>query len=129
MKIAIKFFEKSFVDEVSKNAYMKACKWVAKYIISKVEIGETFWNITKVEKANSPTFKLELYAMLDDTDFENGFCNRCQEFHKSFFINQQFNCNKCNMKAYQNQIKQKLDTKKGYRMERLKYLLENLEDE
>lgn len=123
MKIAIKFFEKEFKSEESKNAYLKACKWVAKNIISKVEIGETFWNINKVENASLPTFKLELYCMLDESEFRQGFCDKCQQFHKAFYINQFYNCNRCNMKTYTEYAESKLIIKKTYRKERLDYIL------
>lgn len=120
----IKFFEKQFSDENSKDAYLKACKWVVKYIISKVEIGETFWNITKVNDADLPTFNLALYAALNPDEVNSSFCDRCKEFHKSFYINQQYNCNTCNYTAFKKQMEQKLNIKKNYRKKRLRYILD-----
>jgi uncharacterized paraquat-inducible protein A len=125
MKIAIKFFEKEFTDEDSKQAYLNACKWVAQNIISKVEISDTMWKIEKKPKASYPTFQLELYCMLNDTEGEKGFCTRCKELHCSFFVNEEYNCNRCNMKAYLRQAEDKLRIKKQYRKE----LLNNILDE
>lgn len=124
MKIAIKFFEKVFKGEDSKDVYLKACKWIAKNVISTVEIGETFWRIEKERDTDLPTFKLELYAMLDANETGEKFCIKCKEFHRSFFINQDFNCSRCNMKTYKNELEDKLSIKKQWRKERLKYILE-----
>ena len=123
MQNAIKFFSKTFTGETTKEAYLKASNWVGKFIFSKVEIGETFWKIEKIN-TNFPTVKLELYAMLDPSETEKSFCNRCQEFHKSFYINQDYNCNACRMQAYNKNVKDKLNIKRGFRQERLRYLLE-----
>lgn len=124
----IKFFEKEFVAEESKKAYLRACRWLAKNVLSKVEVGETLYNIKKVNGANYPTFKLELYAAIDSSEFDTTFCGRCQEFHKSFFINQNYNCDKCNMKAHVKQIEQKLEIKRSFRLERLNYILNKAEE-
>lgn len=122
LKVTVKFFEKLFTGETSKDAYLNACKWVAKHVVSKVEIGETFWKTEKIE-ADLPTFKLELHAMLDAEESTKGFCDKCQEFHRSFYINQQFNCDKCNYTAFKKQVGQKLIIKKDWRLERLNAIL------
>lgn len=123
MKMATPFYKHNFSDEISKQAYLKACKWLAENVVSKVEIGETFWKITKVEDASLPTFKLELYALIDTEDNIKAFCERCKEFHRVFYVNQQFNCNSCNLMAFKNQMDEKLKIKKSYRQERLKHAL------
>ena len=124
MDISVKFFEKNFSSEHSKDAYLKACKWLAKYIISKVEIGETFWKIDRLPDTDLPTFKLELHAMLKETDFRKAFCDTCKSFHSSFYLNQQYNCDRCNMTSYYKQAEKKLEIKRQYRVERLKYIME-----
>ena len=125
MNVSTKFFEKRFSDFDSKDAYLKLCKWLAQNVISKeVEIGkEVTFGVFKVEGADFPTFKLELYCSLNETDLRNGFCERCKEFHKSFYINQEYNCNACKVMAYMDQVKLKLSSKRSYRKERLEYLL------
>jgi hypothetical protein len=124
MDSVIKFFEKTFTSNISKDAYLKACKWAAKYIIDKAEIGEVLYSVDKVHEADLPTFKIVLYARFNDHDYKESVCKRCQEFHSLFYINQQFNCNRCNLTAYRTQLQQKLEMKKQYRKERLRYLIE-----
>lgn len=118
MNLSKKIFEKDFVGSNTKNAYLKACKWVAQKIIGKVEVGETLWSIEKVE-ASLPTFKLELHIMLDAKKTEKSFCERCKEMHKSFFINENYNCNRCNMKAFNKELDLKLKIKEGHRKNQL----------
>lgn len=125
MKIAEKFFSKEFTAVKSKDAYLKACKWVANNVVNKItDIGETFWKIEKiVEEDTKTTFRLELYCLLDTKEEVDKFCANCKSMHKAFFINENYNCNRCNMKAYVDRMRIKLDVKKEYRIERLNYLL------
>lgn len=112
--------KKEFSDEDSKEAYLKACKWVATNIISKVEAGsDTFWNITKKKDTRLPTFVLDVHTMIDSVDHEKSFCGSCKEFHNSFFINEEYNCNSCKFMAFTKQIEQRLVIKKQYRKEKM----------
>ena len=108
-----KFYEREFKSESSKDAYLKACKFVASNIVnkeSKVEVENVTWDITKVDdnKNNLPTFCLTLYYKFDDSEFMKKTCEACKEFHKSFFINENFNCSRCNKVGYEKNIEQKL---------------------
>lgn len=107
-----KFFEKRFRAENSKEAYLKACKFVASNIISeksRVEDTKVVWDVIKVsDESDLPTFQLSLYFKFDDTEFMQQTCRACKEFHKSFFINENFNCERCNKVGYEKNIQQKL---------------------
>ena len=111
-----KFYEREFKAEDSKNAYLKACKFVASNIISKgskVEVSKVTWDVVRVE-GDLPTFCLTLYYKFDDTDFMKQSCDACKEFHKSFFINENYNCNRCNKVGYEKNIEQRLLTGAEY---------------
>jgi len=124
MKYAAPFFTKRFSAETKKEAYMSLAKWVATNVVSNQdEIGETFWNAAEDKDANLPTYKLTLFCMLDETERKNKFCNICKTYHKSFFINQDYNCSKCNMISYVARLEEGLSIKKSYRKERLKFLM------
>jgi hypothetical protein len=123
VKLVSKYFEKDFVGSTGKDAYLKASKWVARFIISKVEIGETFWSIVKVE-SDSPTFRLQLFSAIEEKEHRTSFCDKCKEFHKAFYINQQYNCDACNLTAYQQNMEKRLQVKSVYREERLRYIME-----
>lgn len=105
-----KFYERDFKDEDPKKAYLKASKFVASNIISKgskVEVSKVTWDVVRVE-GDLPTFRLTLYYKFDDTDFMKQTCEACKQFHKSFFINENFNCSRCNKVGYEKNIEQKL---------------------
>lgn len=114
-----KFFERNFYAHDSKTAYMKACKFVATNVISeksKVEVERVTWDIVNVtsEENGLPTFRLSLYYKFDDTEFMEETCKACKQFHKSFFINEAFNCNRCNKVGYEKNVNQKLMTGSEY---------------
>lgn len=105
-----KFYEREFKNTDPKKAYLKASKFVASNIISKaseVEVSKVTWNIDRVE-GDLPTFRLTLYYKFDDTEFMKQTCEACKQFHKSFFINENFNCSRCNKVGYEKNIEQKL---------------------
>ena len=122
MKLTVKFFQAIFTGEDTKTAYLECCRWLAENIIGKVkvEMGEILHSVTRVKDADLPTFKLELYSTLEESDFRKDFCASCKEYHKTFFLNQQYNCDACNMTAYRLQIEGKLRILKGYRAGQVK---------
>lgn len=108
-----KIFEKTFKGKTSKDAYLHACKFVASKVISKaskVEAGKIVWDIAKEEddEASLPTFRLTLYHKFDDAEFSKLTCKSCKQFHKSFFINEQYDCNRCKKAGYLKQVEEKL---------------------
>lgn len=115
-----KFYERKFVAKDSKNAYLKACKFVASNVISKaskVEATKVTWDVIPVESSGDndlPTFMLTLYVKFDDSEFMKMTCERCKEFHKSFFVNENFNCDRCNKVSYEKHLEQKLDIMTGW---------------
>lgn len=105
-----KFYERDFVSKDPKQAYLKASKFVASNVISKgskVEVSKVTWDIVRI-KGDLPTFHLTLYYKFDDSEFMKQTCNSCKEFHKSFFINENYDCNRCKKVGYEKQIEQKL---------------------
>lgn len=119
MKISMLLLKKEFVDEISKEAYLKACGWAATHIVSKVEAGDIFWNITKKKDASLPTFVLEVHTMIDAEQHQESFCGACKEFHQSFFINQETNCNSCRYLAFTKQIDHRLAIKKEFNKDKM----------
>ena len=120
MQTIEKYFEMIFKAETAKQAYLKACKWLATNIISKDELSETTWKTKKIEEtATHASFKLELYCMLDDQEIAERFCTTCHDMHKSFFINEEYNCSRCNMITFRKRLKESLDVKKTYRKQKI----------
>lgn len=125
MKITASFFTKKFANTSKKDAYMDAAKWIASNVIKhQDELGETLFNITEVKDADFPTYKVTLYCMMDEEERKEKFCNICKQYHKSFFINEEFNCSRCNMLTYRQRCEESLGQKKSYRRERIKFRID-----
>ena len=126
MLLAKQIHKQSFKGESSKEAYLRACKWVATNIVSKeVELSDVFWRIEKAPEVPSelPTVDLILFTTINESEDNKRFCDICKEFHKSFFINENFNCDRCNKESYRSRIRKRLESKSTFKKERLHYIL------
>jgi len=122
----VKYFSKKFMsEESSQKAFIKLCKWIDEHILSDKVLKETHFHIDKYWEDGLYVCKLSLFAPLPDEESRESFCNSCKEFHKRFYINHQFNCDRCNMKARTEDIQQRLIVKKEYRKEILKRRLKS----
>lgn len=123
MEISVKFYSQTFVSETQKDAYLKACRWIAKNVISDDKLSAmSTWRVIKIDDAEQPTVVLDLYCTYNESVLISSFCKSCKEFHSSFYINQQQNCNCCNMQAYRTQISDVAKNKKTYAKELLNKL-------
>lgn len=121
MQMTKKYFEKDFKASKSKESYLKVCKWLAINIINDKILKDSTWKISKVKETDDFTiFRLELFCLLDDTEITTRFCEVCKEIHCSFFINEEYNCNRCNMMTFRKRLKESLDVKTTYRKEIVK---------
>ena len=112
-------YSRQFKAEGSKEAYLKACKFVASTVLSeksKVEASKVVWDVKRVKKEEEglPTFLLTLYFKFDDTVFKSQTCQACKEFHRSFYVNTDFNCSRCNKIGYEKNVQSKLTTGSKY---------------
>lgn len=118
MILSEKLFEKTFISKNTKDAFMKACKWIALNILNKVEMGDITYRVIRIE-SDLPTFKLELFVNLEEKEFRDERCTRCKEFHRLFYINQDYNCSACRMMGYIDEAKGRLKAKKDYKNSKL----------
>lgn len=90
---------KSFVmqAETEKDAYLKGCKQLAKYMASKKYDNLSF-TIKRTDESNK--FIFTVYTNLDLGEEQRKYCKMCKEFHCSFFVNEEYNCNRCNLKNF-----------------------------
>lgn len=111
MQISKVFHTQEFVGETNKEAYLKACSWYAQYVMSKkskVEVKKVLFKAEMLDGRDSPTCKLELYTIFDDNDFNKGRCAACEQFHSLFYVNEQYNCQKCSQRGYRDDLDKKL---------------------
>ena len=106
------FGKKVFEGPTRKEAYLSAAKWVASNVLSKDELQNT---LVKFEKDKQfPTITVRLYVTIDDTEIKDEHCKICKETHSSFFINENYNCSRCNSNSYQRRIDAVVRVKKEY---------------
>jgi len=117
MIVSSKLLTKQFISGVSsKEAYLELTKWIATEIMAKMDSKNLTYSIRKI-KGDVFKFELQVFTTFDDTDEVKLICNRCQEFHHLFYINAQFNCNKCNMMGYRSNMDHILTVNKRLRKE------------
>jgi len=115
MLITVSFYTKNFVAQSQKEAYFKACKWVAKNIVnSKNELVDTTW---KIEKSDICEVTLTIFSTLEESEHKAKFCQICKDYHRSFFINEDYNCSRCNLNTYRKRLVESTNIKKTYRKE------------
>ncbi len=106
----------SFKATSEKEAYLMGCKKMAKIIATK-----KYQNLTtKIINCGDNLFQFIVYTMLDITDEQRNFCKMCKEMHCSFFINEDYNCARCNYKSFMRRMLEKLRISKSYYREQFK---------
>lgn len=117
MEYSEKIFEKKFSDKVSKNAYLKACKWLATHVYNKVELVD-FIRV-KIKKENEdenqfPTFAVTLYATIDGKEIDERFCKKCKQMYSIFYSVDKPKCEECKKHAYCLELNRQLGSIKNF---------------
>lgn len=108
------FFKKKFIAETMKAAYMNACKWYATNVLSKDELHNVQIEFEKNVKGEFPTVVIHLFAVLNENELREKYCGLCKEYHSLFYMNQNYNCDRCEAKAYQKRTDEMLRVKLEY---------------
>lgn len=127
MKLINKFFEIEFAHEISKNAYLDACKWLAKYVYGNDKLSDIVVDIQKIKPKTEEEltkFKVTLFVTLDKNEFDKDYCDKCHEIHKIWFINDNANCSECKFNSSRKQMANKVNLKADYRKEVLDRIFE-----
>ena len=129
LKFNENIFTKKFRGENQKDAYLKACKWLAVNVVSKDELNRNVtYNISKFEdETQLPSVELKIQVVIEESIAKERHCEICKETHKSFFINEQFNCNECKLNSYHKRCENLINEKKLHIKELLKKSLEGYE--
>ena len=110
MKLAAKIGSFISTGKNKNNAYLNGCKRLAKYT-SKVKYENVSFDI---EYIGDNQFKFTLFTNIDLNKDRADFCKLCKDFHCSFFINEEYNCSRCNLKSFLERETRKADVSKGY---------------
>ena len=123
------FFKKKFSAETMKAAYLNACKWYATNVLSKDELHNVQVEFEKNDKGEFPTVVIHLFAVLSEDQLRERYCKLCKESHSLFYMNQNFNCNRCEAKAYQQRTDDMLRVKLEYYRQLISKVAKEADDE
>lgn len=107
-----KISEKVFSDENSKQAYLKACKWLAKNVYSTGYSKYINVKITKKEKSKKPTFVVELFVCVNDEEVKESFCSHCKKIQTLFYCIEKPDCKQCKLQGYRKHMQSYIGTLK-----------------
>lgn len=114
IKYSKEFFKKKFTAGTMKDAYMAAVKWYATNVISKDELHSVHVEFEKNDKEQLPTVTIHLHAVLSEDELRERYCKLCRESHSLFYMNSNYNCNRCEAKAYQTRTDDMIRVKLEY---------------
>lgn len=104
---------KSFVikADTEKEAYIKGCKQLARFMASKKYTNLTF----KIERTEIPNeFIFTMYTNIDLSEEQRKFCQLCKEYHCSFYVNEEYNCSRCNLKNFLSRARSRTEISKNF---------------
>lgn len=104
-----KVYEKDFSDEISKKAYLEACKWLATYVYGRGNLSEYITvQIQKQQKKKKPTFRVTLFITINEKEVKESYCKKCQQLHTIFYCIDKPNCSECKITGYRKQLQEKV---------------------
>ena len=99
-KYSEKFFGISFSDKISKQAYLKACKWLAVNVWGKEELSKYVTaSIRKNSSYTLPTFDVDLYITMDGHEKEGEYCQKCRSLHTVMYSIDRPECGTCRLRG------------------------------
>ena len=96
------FSKKKFTADTMKSAYIKAVKWYSTNVLSKDELHNVQVEFEKgYDEQQFPTITIHLFVVLSEEELRERHCKICKETHNLFYMNGNYNCDKCDVNAYQ----------------------------
>lgn len=99
MLVAQKIDKIKFSGENYKESYLQAAKYASSYIKNKEKLA--FRYEKDIDKKSVSLIIIFLY---DESELASHRCEVCKEFHHSFYVNDEMNCNACKMQAYRKEL-------------------------
>lgn len=116
MYIAVEIKRFVYYGANYKDAYLKGCKQLAKYIGS-AKYKNICFKAEKMESENA--FVFILFTKIDANLEQKNFCKMCKEMHTQFFINEEYNCKRCNLKSFLSRAGSHLKISKNFYKEKI----------
>lgn len=110
-----KAFQKEFEHEVSKQAYLSACRWLAVNIYNNAELAKNLLiAIDKKEQSELPTFVVTVYVRINEEEQREAHCKKCKMLHTIFYSVNGINCNECRARAYYKRLDENISGIVGF---------------
>ena len=116
------FARKDFTADSMKKAYMDACKWYASNILSNDILKDINVSFEKLNESQ-PTIRIHLVMPLKLSVVKKNHCDICKETHKMFYLNDNVDCNRCKINAFEWRMTEMLKNKKAAYRETLSKIL------
>lgn len=112
MEVAMKIQTLAVKAQNEKEAYLKGCKKFAKFIASRKYTNISV-RVRRLEQ-NPNVFLFTFYTNSDLTEQKKKFCKLCKEYHSSFFVNEEYNCSRCNLNTFLSRVESKERVSKNF---------------
>lgn len=114
MQYTKEVYSKEFTDAVSKQAYLKACKWLAQNVYVSPSYSESI--VVKIKKKDKRetkdgdlfVFEVVLYYSTNLVNAKDRFCNNCKQMHQTFYSNSP-QCSECKLKVFFKKIENEVE--------------------
>lgn len=106
-----KVYEKIFTNKISKQAYLDACKWLAKNVYGSKYSDYLTVQIQKQEqkkKEEEFTFVVTVYACVNESEIKKKHCSKCQQFYTLFYCVDKPKCEECKYTVYKKSREQEI---------------------
>lgn len=126
---SVKILDKQFEGDVSKDVYLKACKWLAVNVFSSpsysknisVQINKDVIEVSKpiVDKKTGEilkeaqirtVFTVSLYCVRDLDEAIKEHCKNCRHLHNLFFQMNDLHCEECKVTVLQKKLERELSS-------------------
>lgn len=116
MYVQEKIASKKFIGKTSKDAYLKACRWIYENIyISQDEIFKRIQcTVEPLPEESLPSCRLSIYCFIEEEEVFNSMCKACEEVHRLFYLNDKKECATCKIEPFRKRIKEKLSIVNNY---------------
>ena len=113
MLVSEKILEKKFTGMNTKDAYLKACKWISTKIIATNNSENITYKIEKEQSKDldSASVWVVVYITIDEQKVFETNCDICRETTGAFFMTQnKYQCYSCKINPYRKRIQNKINT-------------------
>ena len=106
MIVGEKIDERIFVGSTTKDAYLKACKYMSQHYVGKER---TEHIVHKIKKLDVCKVELTIYAEVEEQEIMDNMCSVCQQANAATYLTEnKYKCEMCKIPPYKKRAKERL---------------------